>query len=237
MAEGYWVRVAGRLRRVVDARVGRFAGVLRRFFAGQADRATDRLFAFPVVAAVGAVVLVPDGEVRLLDRAVRPWREGAFRDAAGLASAVAGGPALADDDPRMLAMLAQGATRVRAITERTRAEVRRTLVEGARRAYSAEQIAYGVEADGFRGLRAAVAEAYRGRALTIARTELALAAQAAALASYGDAGVGTVRVFDGAGCGWRFHDDPDKANGTTRTVGDAAAHPLAHPNCRRVFLP
>ena len=46
-----------------------------------------------------------------------------------------------------------------------------------------------------------------------------------------------VEVFDGAACGWRHHDDGDKANGTIRSRADAEAHGLSHPNCRRSFGP
>tara|TARA_S200002703_G_scaffold159912_1_gene175454 strand:- start:20221 stop:20985 length:765 start_codon:yes stop_codon:yes gene_type:complete len=75
----------------------------------------------------------------------------------------------------------------------------------------------------------------RGR--TIARTELALADQQAATDRYRAAGVQAVEVFDGSGCGWTYHDDPDKANGTIRTLRQAEAQPLSHPNCRRSFMP
>lgn len=32
-----------------------------------------------------------------------------------------------------------------------------------------------------------------------------------------------MEAFDGIGCGWTSHKDPDKATGTLRTVEDAAA--------------
>ncbi|MFJ9799828.1 hypothetical protein [Streptomyces sp. NPDC101145] len=46
-----------------------------------------------------------------------------------------------------------------------------------------------------------------------------------------------VEIRDGAGCGWTSHQDPDKADGTLRTIDDALAHPLAHPNCVREIRP
>lgn len=75
----------------------------------------------------------------------------------------------------------------------------------------------------------------RGR--TIARTELALADQGAATDRYREAGVKMVEVFDGAGCGWSSHEDGDKAHGSIRTLRQAEAQPLSHPNCRRGFMP
>ncbi|MER5688509.1 hypothetical protein [Streptomyces sp. NPDC002205] len=41
-----------------------------------------------------------------------------------------------------------------------------------------------------------------------------------------EAGVQYLQVFDGVGCGWTSHKDPDKATGTLRTVEDAAAWPI-----------
>ncbi|MFF9632880.1 hypothetical protein [Streptomyces fradiae] len=46
-----------------------------------------------------------------------------------------------------------------------------------------------------------------------------------------------VEVRDGADCGWTSHQDPDKAHNTLRTITDALAHPLAHPNCVREIRP
>lgn len=77
----------------------------------------------------------------------------------------------------------------------------------------------------------------KARGQVIARTELALADQAAATDRYRAASVKAVEVFDGAGCGWLFHEDGDKANGTIRTLRQAEAQPLSHPNCRRTFMP
>lgn len=60
---------------------------------------------------------------------------------------------------------------------------------------------------------------------------------AAARTALDDLGVEWLEVRDGAQCGWRDHEDPDKANGTLRTVQDALAHPSAHPHCIRELLP
>ena len=45
------------------------------------------------------------------------------------------------------------------------------------------------------------------------------------------------QVFDGFDCGWTTHTDPDKANGTVRTIEAAAEAPISHPRCRRAFGP
>ena len=50
-------------------------------------------------------------------------------------------------------------------------------------------------------------------------------------------GIKYVNVSDGPECGWTYHEDGDLANGSVRTVEEAAAYPIAHPNCRRAFSP
>jgi hypothetical protein len=60
---------------------------------------------------------------------------------------------------------------------------------------------------------------------------------AAARTALDELGTEWVEVRDGFGCGWRNHQDDDKANRTLRTVQDALAHPTAHHHCQREFLP
>lgn len=60
---------------------------------------------------------------------------------------------------------------------------------------------------------------------------------AAARTALDELDVQFVEISDGADCGWTSHDDPDRANRTLRTVQDALAHPVAHPNCQRELLP
>lgn len=50
-------------------------------------------------------------------------------------------------------------------------------------------------------------------------------------------GCTSVEVRDGNGCGWRAHNDPDKADGSIRSIGDALAHPTSHANCVRELMP
>ncbi|MFD9443410.1 hypothetical protein [Streptomyces sp. NPDC060001] len=60
---------------------------------------------------------------------------------------------------------------------------------------------------------------------------------AAARTALDELGTQFVEISDGADCGWLEHNDPDRANRTLRTVQDALAHPVAHPNCQRELLP
>lgn len=82
----------------------------------------------------------------------------------------------------------------------------------------------------------AAEKASRYRALNIARTELGHAANGGAIARYESVGmVLAVRVYDGDGCGWKGHDDPDKAHGSIRPLEEAKIYTLAHPSCQRAF--
>ncbi|AKZ60836.1 OmpA/MotB (plasmid) [Streptomyces ambofaciens ATCC 23877] len=60
---------------------------------------------------------------------------------------------------------------------------------------------------------------------------------AAARTTFDELGTEWVEVRDGNGCGWRDHQDEDKAHRTLRTVQDALAHPTSHAHCIREFLP
>lgn len=76
------------------------------------------------------------------------------------------------------------------------------------------------------------------RARLVAETESRAALSYNALAAYEASGkVDSVLVVDGEGCGWRYHDDTDKANGTVRSLGEARRNLLSHPRCARRFLP
>ncbi|MET9411566.1 hypothetical protein ABZX90_38355 [Streptomyces sp. NPDC002935] len=68
-------------------------------------------------------------------------------------------------------------------------------------------------------------------------TKSAVAYNAGTLNRARETGVQWMEVFDGAGCGWTSHKDPDKATGTLRTVEEAAAWPISHPRCLRAFGP
>lgn len=130
-------------------------------------------------------------------------------------------------------------TRVRGIGEASREALRGKVAEAIDRGYSIEQLLAGVDADGFAGLRDLVTGWGTGsRAETIALTETANAFNEAALAGYAESGlVDSVEVMDGPECGWTEHDDPDLADGSIRTLEEADAYPISHPNCQRAFGP
>lgn len=223
-----------------------FVAQLRRFFGDQAARVLARYFGlYLVVDAVApqpyAEELLPSIEQVLLWYASAPWLRRASLQSTGLAATAVGFKPTREVDPLLLEQLLRAsASMVGGIHRTTLEAIRTTLAEGARRGYTVSQIARGVPVDGFRGLNSVVEETYKNRAETIARTELARTTNLAMLERYQQAGVPMVYVIDGMSptpCGWLRHDDPDQANDTWRTLIDAQAHPLAHPNCVRRFLP
>lgn len=119
--------------------------------------------------------------------------------------------------------------RVTRITEVTRSQIARVIDDGFSAGLSDVQIA--------EDLRTVVEETYRGRADTIARTEIAMVDSEATVNAYQQVGVTHVLVSDGLDCGWTSHDDPDKADGSTRSLEAWQARPIAHPNCVRSAAP
>lgn len=134
--------------------------------------------------------------------------------------------------PAVQRILAEGANRAVQITDATRDALRLALQQGFERGYSIQQIANGVPADDFPGLKSLVTELYKNRARTIARTETATAQNMSAAARYEASGVAEVMVMDG---------DKDAAcaavNGTRQTTEWARSNPISHPNCTRAMLP
>jgi len=132
-----------------------------------------------------------------------------------------------------LYFLSLAAKRVRGIEESTKRLLGHYLTVADDRGYSVWQIANGVEADKFPGLKALVAETYRGRHETIARTELGTVANLSAAEAYEESGVvEKVLVLDGHGC-----EACAQADGQQWNIEEAKRRPLEHPNCVRVFAP
>jgi hypothetical protein len=71
----------------------------------------------------------------------------------------------------------------------------------------------------------------------VVRTKTAEAYQEAGFNQGERLGIDWWEVMDGPDCGWTHHDDPRKADGMIVPLDDARAHPLSHPNCRRVTTP
>jgi len=140
-----------------------------------------------------------------------------------------------DLNERILGMADIG-SKVKGITDDSRDAIKSTIRQGIDDGVHPSVIAKRMQdqLNGWAGLE----DLTRSRAYTIARTETAHAFNLGAIAGYRESGlIDTVRVLDGAGCGWTYHDDPDVAHDSIRTLDEAQAQPSSHPNCVRAFAP
>jgi len=164
----------------------------------------------------------------------RAWIRAAASSLALVGDQVGGAPMVNLDDP--LDPLRQvidreAARRIVAIETETRRRVAAYVAQGAQEGLSPAGLAKLIEAD-------ASGAFGRARALVIARTESGTAYNLASLEGYRASGrVAKVKIFDGDGCGWTHHNDPDVANGSVRSLDEAQAQPLSHPNCVRAWTP
>lgn len=136
------------------------------------------------------------------------------------------------DDATTNAWLAKAAARVMLIDEHTRAELRRVLQLGQERGYSDQQIADGVPAEGYGGVKGLYLETWKSRATTIARTELSTAQVEASLDRYAATGlVKKVRLVE-------HTDTDDPCSERNGEVVPITTRPhLNHPNCRLSVIP
>jgi len=136
------------------------------------------------------------------------------------------------DDEATRKQLALAAEQVVRIDQSTRDRLRDVLKVGQERGYSDHEIANGVPAEGFGGIRGLYLETWRGRAETIARTEIATAQHAASLDRYTATGlVSHVRIHE--------NEDTDEpcASRNGKVVPLSAQPGLLHPNCRMGLEP
>ena len=126
-----------------------------------------------------------------------------------------------------------------AIRDLTRASARDVLLEGQSAAGASatlerwmvdQGIGTVTYANGAKHLAADYAD-------TLSRTVTANAYNEGTFTQAAVDGFGWMEVFDGPDCGWASHDDPDKANGTVRTLDECRTHSLSHPRCARNFAP
>lgn len=123
-----------------------------------------------------------------------------------------------------LALVDELGTRIRGIDTTTRQQVRAALAAGLAEGEGIPELATRI--------RKLVDESWPSRAATIARTETATAYNKGAILAYERSGlVEEVECLDGGDCGWTSHQDPDRANGTRRTLKEASQYPICHPNC------
>jgi hypothetical protein len=191
---------------------------LTTFFEQQARRVVRRLRS----GLDHASDLVPEVEAALLGETLAPLQLDALDQVTKLVVAELG-VAFELDDPATRQFLAAAGQNVGGITETTRRAVQDELTAG-------QQAGEGIPA---LARRLSSLPAFdEARATVVARTELAMSSNAAALASYRASGVVVgIRVHDG---------DYDEAcaamDGRTFPLGQEPAA-LQHPNCVRAFAP
>lgn len=140
-----------------------------------------------------------------------------------------------EDDPDIAKVLDALGKLITKVNETTQKRVGAVVLEGLRRGYSITQIAHGVPDENYPGIMGVFDEASEYRTRLIAKTETGRTFNLASLIGYRKRGITKVEVFDGAECGWKHHDDTDRAHGSIRDISQALRYPLAHPNCIRAF--
>jgi HK97 family phage portal protein len=140
-----------------------------------------------------------------------------------------------ENDPAVVRALARSAGQVKNITDTTKTAVQQLLQDGYENGWSIDMIARGDPEFGVRGIADVVAETYRGRPETIARTEIGTAQNTTTHARYEAAGFTHVIVFDNGFD--NSHETCRQLAGTKQTLKWAKENPLQHPNCVRAFGP
>ncbi len=138
-------------------------------------------------------------------------------------------------DPAVTKALNGAGARVKVIMETTRTALQDALQFSNENGWSIDHLVRGDAELGRPGLRNIIEQTYKGRAKTIAITELANAQASAAATRYSSAGVDRVLVLDGG-----FPESDEACNilgnggkGTIMSLAWFQAHPIAHPRCHR----
>jgi len=137
------------------------------------------------------------------------------------------------EDPLVGQLLKLAAQNVKDIHDETLSQIRDVLKYGNEQGWGIDQLVRGDDQQA--GLRNIVDELYKGRAQTIARTELGDAQNSATVSRYKEAGVKLVEILDNGST-----DDDDEckiANGEIWTLSYFNENRLEHPNCTRAAAP
>jgi hypothetical protein len=136
------------------------------------------------------------------------------------------------DDEATRMILSTAAERVVLIDSATRDAIREQLKVGQARGYSAHELAYGVPAEGYRGIDHLFTTTWKGRAEVCARTELAHAQNVASLDRYAATGlVDEVQIVEDEDT-----DEPCASrNGKVVPISDKPG--LLHPQCQMGLIP
>lgn len=179
-------------------------------------------------SATDLPLIYREGAWTLLDNADRPNSLFTWTDRHRAAITAASAQYYADLTSRISEAIRRGRAFLRAAQDAARSTADRFDTAALRRDHPLDTVVYANQAR--HPVEAWARTAITWQAVTTANT-------AACRTALDELGVSYVEVRDGADCGWTSHDDSDRADRTLRTVQDALAHPSAHPNCQREFLP
>ena len=208
----------GRYEALKDGLEGDWESALRGFLAEQLRRVTRALRN----GADDADALVAEGEATLLGELLTPRQLALFEEVRGLVVAELGIEFEVDDALTREYLRSAGAN-IQGITQTTREAVRTALIEGQAAGEGIPQLAARLrELPAFGD----------ARAVTVARTELGMSANAAALTNYRASGVvSAVTVWDGD-----YDAECAAMNGRVFPLSSPPAL-LQHPRCRRALAP
>lgn len=211
--------------------VGTYLKDLGKRFAAEIEQA-NAIFAGHNGESTTLLKQVGPEEEQLLSETLFPHGRNAVESGWRLASLEAGIESVFGlDNPTISRLLRDTSGRITAITETTRNEVGRFLLDAQSESRTIFQI---VQGDATHPPLAEIGPFSQVRARMIARTEVGIAQNQASAARWRTSGlVEEVDISDGVDCGWTSHDDGDFADGTRRTLGDYEAFPSSHPNCVR----
>lgn len=229
----------------------RLASQLRLFFRQQGQRVVSRYLAQQGVKAAAADIpayylgqytdYLPatrdDDEDQLLYNLLQVYMLTMIFSASHLAADIVGGQSLEPGSAAVQAILLETLNSTRGITEVTRRAIQEHIGEGVQRGYSVQQVVSGILDAQYPSLAAVVESAYANRVAAIAQTETARAQSLGIAETYRMNGIDLLLIRDGNACGWTYHEDPDHANGSVRTVAEYLAVPLSHPYCIRTAVP
>jgi HK97 family phage portal protein len=149
-------------------------------------------------------------------------------------------------NPAVTKVLGVAGDRVKDILDTAKDALRDTLQYGQENGWDVDMLVAGDPEAGVPGIRDVVAETYKNRHRTIARTELGLAQNAVAVNRYDEAGVQQVLVLDDGfdnsdeNCVWISGKVRPLAWTKSDHPGEGPSgikNPLQHPNCVRAFAP
>ena len=139
------------------------------------------------------------------------------------------------DTGSVVGMASVATSRAVGINDVTREALARTVSTGLARGYSGEQIARGVAADNYLGVRDIIQTTYRNRSRAIAQYETAWAQNKGAVLRYKASDVESVTVLDDES--ENSDEECEAYDGENWSLDEADANPISHPYCVRAFVP